>query len=72
MNAGLWGGMFTSQDTIAYYGLGALTWFDALMSPSSGTQNQVNTREELKAYDPALAGLVAETVPDDAWRPHCP
>ena len=34
--------------------------------------NEINTRAELRAYDPTLAALVAETMPDDAWRPKCP
>lgn len=73
-SSGLWQNTFASQNPIAYFGMGVQDWFDAwaVTSPSSGPQNQVNTRAELRSYDPGLAGLVGETMPDDAWRPHCP
>jgi hypothetical protein len=75
MNAGLWQNTFAASDDIEYYAVGVQSWFDAgnQASPPNGVYNDVNTRTELKAYDPTLAGLIGETMPDDAWRvAHCP
>ena len=38
--------------------------------PTGQTADQHARRAE--AYDPALASLIAETMPDDTWRPTCP
>ena len=71
---GLWQNTFARSTVIAYYQAGVQTWFDATpdVSPPDGTHNNINTRAELRDYDPTLAGLVGETMPDDAWRPRCP
>lgn len=37
-----------------------------------GIHNFVNTREELKQYDPALYELLAEVFPPFDWSPQCP
>ena len=74
MNAGLWRNTYAAANEIEYYAEGVQSWFDANpdVSPPDGTHNDINTRAELRAYDPTLAGLVAETMPDDSWRPKCP
>ncbi len=45
------------------------SWFDANREalPPNGIHNEVDTREELARYDPALAELVAEVFPA-GWR----
>jgi hypothetical protein len=72
--AGLWQNTYAAANNIEYYAEGVQDWFDANpdVSPPDGTHNEINTRPELRAYDPGLAGLVAETMPDDAWRVKCP
>ncbi|HVY36737.1 MAG TPA: hypothetical protein VHM31_02345 [Polyangia bacterium] len=74
MNAGKWQNTFAATNPIEYYAEGVQDWFDANpdVSPPDGTHNDVNTRAELRAYDPALAALIAETMLDDGWRPRCP
>jgi hypothetical protein len=74
LNADLWRDTYAAVNTIEYYAEGVQDWYDANgeATPPDGTHNQVNTRAELRSYDPTLAGLVQETVPDDAWRPKCP
>jgi hypothetical protein len=74
INAGLWRDTYAAANTIEYYAEGVQDWFDANpdVTPPDGTHNQINTRGELRAYDPALAALIAETMPDDTWRPSCP
>jgi hypothetical protein len=73
-SAGLWRNTYAGANDIEYYAEGVQSWFDANpeVSPADGTNGPINTRGELKAYDPALAALIAETMPDDTWRPTCP
>ena len=74
MRAGLWQNTYAAENPIEYYAVGVQVWFDARpnVSPPDGNHNEINTRAELKQYDPLLAGLVAESMPDDDWRPTCP
>jgi hypothetical protein len=72
--AGLWQGTMAMEDTIQYFAEGVEDWFDTSpdVSPPNGVHNEINTREELQAYDPDLASLVKESMPTDGWRPQCP
>jgi hypothetical protein len=72
--SGLWQDTYASWDTIQYFAEGVEDWFDTSpdVSPPDGLHNEINTRAELRAYDPDLASLVAEAMPDDRWRPRCP
>ena len=36
--------------------------------PTDGIHNEINTRSELKKYDPELAKLISEWFVDDDWR----
>jgi alpha-glucosidase len=74
MSEGKWANTFAEMNTIAYFGEGVQDWFDAnrQADPPDGIDNFVNTREELQQYDPTLAGLVAEVMPDTPWHPVCP
>jgi hypothetical protein len=73
-SAGLWKNTYAGVNEIEYYAEGVQSWFDANLNVAQpdGNNGPINTRGELKAYDPALAMLIAETMPDDAWRPTCP
>ena len=73
-SAGLWQNTYAMENRIEYYAVGVQVWFDARpnVSPPDGNNNEINTRAELIQYDPLLAGLVAESMPDDDWRPTCP
>jgi hypothetical protein len=74
ISAGRWEDTFLRLNTIEYFAGGVQAWFDASVeaSPPDGTHNEVNTRAELRDYDPMLAALIAEVMPDTAWRPQCP
>jgi hypothetical protein len=74
VNSNHWLNTYATQNEIEYYAMGVQTWFDAAKeaSPANGVNNEINTRTELIGYDPTLASLVGETMPNDAWRPHCP
>ena len=73
-SAGLWANTYAMANRIEYYAVGVQVWFDARpnVSPPDGNNNEINTRAELIEYDPVLAGLVAESMPGDDWRPTCP
>jgi hypothetical protein len=72
--AGLWRNTYAGENYIEYYAEGVQSWFDANpdVSPPDGVHNDINTRAELRSYDPTLAALIEESMPDDAWRPKCP
>lgn len=70
MAAGLWKDTYAATNADEYWAEGAQSWFDAnrSASPPNGIHNDVDTREELKAYDPALAALLNEAFGDGDWR----
>ena len=74
IGAGLWANTHAGKNPAQYWAEGVQDWFDANreVSPEpDGLHNEINTRAELKAYDPELAAIMAEYVPDDDWRPPC-
>jgi hypothetical protein len=73
-SAGLWRNTYAAENEIEYYAEGVQSWFDANpeVAQPDGNNGPINTRGELKVYDPALASLIAETMPDDTWLPTCP
>ena len=52
---------YAAENYMEYWAEGVQSWFDANLEaiPTNGVHNQVNTRGELAAYDPALAALVS-------------
>jgi hypothetical protein len=74
MRAGLWQNTYAAENRIEYYAVGVQVWFESVpdVPAPNGTHNEINTRAELIEYDPVLAQLMAESMPDDAWRPVCP
>jgi cyclophilin family peptidyl-prolyl cis-trans isomerase len=67
MDGGLWKGTYAATNPMEYWAEGAQSWFDNNRENDS-LHNHVNTRAELKEYDPALAKLCAEVFGDNAWR----
>ena len=57
---------YASVDIYEYWAEGVQDWFNvnAEMPRPDGKHNYVNTREELKAYDPDLFALIAEYFPE--------
>jgi len=64
---GRWKGTYAATDPEEYWAEGVQDWFDDNRENDS-LHNDVNTRAELKAYDPALAALCAEVFGDGEWR----
>jgi hypothetical protein len=65
--AGLWKGTYAAVNRNEYWAEGVQSWFDCNRENDS-VHNHVNTREELKEYDPALAALIEEVFGDGPWR----
>lgn len=64
---GLWKGTYAATNHSEYWAEGVQSWFDNNRA-NDALHNHVNTREKLKAYDPALAALLAEVFGDNPWR----
>ena len=67
MSEGLWKSTYASTNRNEYWAEGVQSWFDTNRPPDRD-HNHVDTREELKEYDPRLAALAAEVFGDGEWR----
>ncbi len=65
---GLWKGTYAATNPGEYWAEAVQDWFDCNLVPPDFQHNEVNTREELKRYDPGVAALAAEVFGDTAWR----
>ncbi len=63
MERGLWRGKYASVNHKEYWAEGVQSWFDNNRE-NDHDHNHVNTRKELKEYDPGLAKLCAEIFGD--------
>ncbi|MCK4293265.1 MAG: hypothetical protein KAY65_08710 [Planctomycetes bacterium] len=60
VSKGLWNRAYAGSNRAEYWAEGVQSWYDANRQ-NNYNHNHVDTREELKAYDPDLAQLIAET-----------
>lgn len=65
--AGKWKGTYAATNHQEYWAEGVQSWFDNNRE-NDDLHNHVNTRSELKKYDPALAALCLEVFGDGPWR----
>ena len=65
MEKGLWSGTSPTSNKAEYWAEGVESWFHANTFIDT---NPIKTRDALKAYDPALALLIAEVFGDNDWR----
>ncbi len=63
MAAGLWKGKYASVNHAEYFAEGVQSWFDNNRQPDHD-HNHVDTRKELKEYDPGLAAICKEVFGD--------
>lgn len=66
-NRNLWVGTYAFTNPHEYWAEGVQSWFDDNRE-NDALHNHVNTRVELKEYDPGLAGLCREVFGDGPWR----
>ena len=64
---GLWQGTYAGSNHHEYWAEGVQSWFNANWE-NTWVHNHVNTRSELKEYDPRLAVLLTEVFGDRNWR----
>jgi peptidyl-prolyl cis-trans isomerase A (cyclophilin A) len=64
---GLWRGTYAITNPAEYWAEAVQSWFDDNRE-NDALHNRVNTRVELREYDPALAALCAEVLGDGEWR----
>ncbi len=67
MKKGLWKGKYAATNRHEYWAEAVQSWFDTNRPPDHD-HNDVDTREELKAYDPDIYALIDETFPDKSYR----
>jgi hypothetical protein len=68
LGQGFWRGTYAGSSVGEYWAEAVQSWFDCNLAPPDFQHNDVNTREELEAYDPGVATLVAEVFGANAWR----
>jgi hypothetical protein len=72
---GLWNNTYAESQPAEYWAEGVQSWFNTNLSArsgeSDGTHNQINTRAELKDYDPGLYALIAKWMPDQPKYKDC-
>lgn len=64
---GLWRGTYAATNREEYWAEGVQSWFDDNRENDS-LHNHVNTRAELKEFDPPLARLCQQVFGDGDWR----
>ena len=64
---GLWKDTYAITNRAEYWAEGTQSWFDTNRA-NDDQHNHVDTRDKLKAYDPALAALLTEVYDDMDWR----
>lgn len=67
LDRGLWKDTYAATNKEEYWAEGVQSWFDTNRI-NDHDHNDVDTREKLGKYDPALAKLIAEVFRDNPWR----
>ena len=71
--SGLWRNTVAEVNSDQYWAEGTESFFDANneADPPDETHNHVDTRLELRSYDPGLYRLLARVYGEGPWRPSC-
>ena len=72
--ADLWQNTVAEVNSDMYWAEGVQSFFDANNEETDEkdqVHNQVDTRDELRAYDPLLHALLIEVFGESEWRPEC-
>ena len=67
MDNGLYKDTYAATNRMEYWAESVQSWFYTNRE-NDAEHNFVNTREELKEYDPKMAGLIEEIFLDESWR----
>lgn len=66
LKAGKWKNCYAAENHHEYWAEAVQSWFGTNRE-NDAIHNHVNTRDELRAYDPALAALCEEVFPNNRW-----
>jgi len=66
LEAGKWKNCYAAENHHEYWAEAVQSWFGTNRE-NDAIHNHVNTRDELRAYDPALAALCEEVFPNNRW-----
>ena len=67
IDKGLWKGTYAATNHSEYWAEAVQSYFDC-NAPAGGVHNDVNTREKLQKYDPAVFELIDDTFKKPKWR----
>lgn len=67
MKEGLWKNAYAATNKAEYWAEGVQCWFDTNRE-NDNQHNHVDTRAEIKTYDPRLSALLTEVFGDKPWR----
>ncbi|MFK8083990.1 MAG: hypothetical protein AB8B97_27220 [Granulosicoccus sp.] len=67
IDEGLWQGTYAATNSSEYFAEGVQSWFGTNRE-NDNEHNEINTREELVAYDLRLAGLLEQVFGDNPWQ----
>lgn len=70
---GLWTNTYAASNYVEYFAEGVQDWFNVNKEaiPTNGIHNNINTREELKTYDPKLYELISRYFNEDSKKVSC-
>jgi hypothetical protein len=64
----LWKDTYAASNYSEYWAEGVQSYYDCNNPPNRGVHNDINTREKLAKYDPALFELIDESFKQNEWR----
>ena len=64
----LWKDTYAASNYSEYWAEGVQSYYDCNNPPNRGVHNDINTREKLAKYDPALFELIDDTFKQNEWR----
>jgi|GEM_PF-3566547 len=73
LGKGLWLNIYAGSNHHEYFAEGVQTWFNVNKEaiPTDGVHNHINTRDELKTYDPKLHALLRRYFSEDTKKVSC-
>jgi len=73
LGKGLWSNIYAGSNHHEYFAEGVQTWFNVNKEaiPTDGVHNHINTRDELKTYDPKLYELLSRYFNEDNKKVSC-
>ena len=74
LDKGLWQNTYAATTRDEYWAEGVQAYYNDNLeaSPANGYHGEINTHEELRAYDPTLFGLIKEVFGEGDAVPGCP